>query len=105
MLSRSISTPFAVAVSRDIGGVPELTALFVIVTGLMGASVGQLLLHWLPLRSALARGALFGMGAHSLGVAAASRLGGEEGAIAGLVMIFAGISNVVLAPLVLWLMR
>ena len=105
MLSRSISTPFAVAVSHDIGGVPEMTALFVIVTGLMGASLGQLLLHWLPLRSALARGALFGMGAHSVGVAAASRLGGEEGAVAGLVMIFAGLSNVVLAPLLFWLMH
>jgi len=105
LLARSISTPFAVTVSRDIGGVPELTALFVILTGLIGASIGRLLLHWLPLRSQIARGALFGMGAHSVGVATASRLGGEEGAVAGLVMIFAGLSNVVLAPVLLYAMR
>jgi len=105
ILARSVSTPFAVAVSRDIGGVPELTALFVILTGLIGASIGRLLLRWLPLRSGIARGALFGMGAHSVGVASASRLGSEEGAIAGLVMIFAGLSNVVLAPLLLYAMR
>ena len=104
LLARSISTPFAVVVSRDIGGIPELTALFVILTGLIGASIGRLVLYWLPLRSTIARGALFGMGAHSVGVARASRLCGEEGAVAGLVMIFAGLSNVMLAPVLLYVM-
>jgi len=104
LLARSISTPFAVTVSHDIGGVPELTALFVIVTGLAGASLGRLLLAWMPLSSSLARGALYGMGAHSVGVATATRLGEEEGAVAGLVMILAGLANVLLAPALYFLL-
>ena len=83
----------------DIGGVPELTAMFVILTGLCGASLGQALHRWLPLRYSLARGALFGMGAHGVGVATASRIGSEEGSIASLVMIMAGLFNVLAAPI------
>lgn len=33
LLPRSVATPFAVAVSSHVGGVPDLTAVFVIVTG------------------------------------------------------------------------
>jgi predicted murein hydrolase (TIGR00659 family) len=105
LLPRSVSTPFAMAVSGDIGGVPDLTAVFVVLTGVFGALLGQVLLAWLPLRTALARGALFGMGAHGAGVAQARRVGGEEGAIASLVMILAGVSNVLAAPLLAMVLR
>jgi Putative effector of murein hydrolase len=54
----------------------------------------------LPVRTSLARGALFGMDAHSAGVAQARQVGGEEGAIASLVMILAGLCNVLAAPLI-----
>lgn len=105
LLPRSVSTPFAMAVSGDIGGIPDLTAVFVVLTGVFGAMLGQLVLALLPLRSALARGALFGMGAHGAGVAQANRVGQEEGAIASLVMILAGLSNVLAAPLLALALR
>lgn len=99
LLPRSITTPFAIVVSGDVGGVPDLTAVFVILTGVFGAATGGLLLRWLPLRSSLARGALFGMGAHGAGVAKAMAVGEEEGSIAGLTMVLAGLLNVTVAPL------
>jgi len=95
---RSVTTPFAMDVSGRIGGVPELTAVFVIITGICGSLFGQLLLKLLPVRSAMARGALFGMGAHGMGVAKARELGESEGAVAGLVMVMAGLFNVAAAP-------
>jgi len=101
LMPRSTTTPFAMAVSDEIGGVPDLTALFVILTGVCGAAMGEVMLKWLPLRSALARGALYGMGAHGAGVAAANQIGREEGSIAGLVMILAGLMNLVAAPFIL----
>jgi predicted murein hydrolase (TIGR00659 family) len=102
LLPRSVTTPFAMAVSDDIGGVPDLTALFVIVTGIAGAAIGEVMLKWLPLSSSTARGALFGMGAPGAGVARAHQIGGEEGSIAGLVMILAGLLNVLAAPVLAW---
>jgi predicted murein hydrolase (TIGR00659 family) len=100
LLPRSFSTPFAMTVSKDIGGVPDLTAIFVVITGVAGAALGDRLLNILPVRSALARGALFGMGAHGAGVARAGQIGSEEGSIAGLVMVLVGLFNVLMAPLV-----
>jgi predicted murein hydrolase (TIGR00659 family) len=98
LLPRSISTPFAMTVSGDIGGVPNLTAIFVIATGVIGAVLGEVLLARLPLRSALARGALFGMGAHGVGTTKAYEIGKEEGSVAGLIMVLVGVFNVVAAP-------
>ena len=105
LLPRSISTPFAMAISQNIGGVPDLTALFVVITGVMGAALGENLLAILPLKSSLARGALFGMGAHGAGVARANQIGVEEGSVAGLVMVLVGLVNVLAAPLLALLLK
>jgi predicted murein hydrolase (TIGR00659 family) len=94
LLPRSISTPFAMDVSKDIGGTADLTAVFVIVTGVLGSIVGGFLADRLPLRSALARGAMLGVAAHGAGTAKANELGREEGSVAGLLMVLVGMLNV-----------
>ncbi|PTW47702.1 MULTISPECIES: LrgB family protein [Rhodovulum] len=99
LLPRSISTPFAMEVSADIGGLPDLTAVFVVMTGVLGAALGDVVLAWLPVRSALARGALLGVAAHGAGTARAHQIGPVEGSVAGLVMVLVGLLNVCLAPL------
>lgn len=87
LLPHSISTPFAMTISGEIGGTPDLTAMFVVVTGIIGAIVGTILLTWLPNCSPLARGALLGVGAHGAGTAKAHEFGRQEGSMAGLVMV------------------
>lgn len=100
LLPRSISTPFAMTISGEIGGAPDLTAVFVIVTGIVGALVGEIMLARFPIRSSLARGTLLGVGAHGAGTAKAHEIGREEGSVAGLVMVLVGLFNILLAPLV-----
>lgn len=100
LLPRSVTTPFAMDVSRAIGGVPDLTAVFVVVTGVAGAVIGDLILARVPVASTLARGALYGVGAHGAGTARAQQIGEREGAVAGLVMVLVGLLNVLAAPLV-----
>ena len=51
LLPRSITTPFAMEMSHDLGGVPELTAAFVMITGVFGAVIGGTLLRVLRLRT------------------------------------------------------
>ncbi|MCP3752731.1 LrgB family protein [Pseudomonas sp. SBB6] len=99
LVPRSITTPFAMPLAKDLGGVPELTAVFVMFTGVLGAMLGGVLLKYLPLRTPLARGALFGVGAHGAGVSRAHEVGGEEGSVAGLVMVLTGLLNLFAAPL------
>ena len=105
LLPRSMSTPFAMAVSGEIGGAPDLTAVFVIVTGILGIVIGDVVLAWWPIPSTLARGALLGIGAHGVGTAKAHEIGREEGSIAGLTMILVGLFNVLLAPLLAFGLR
>ncbi|WP_165230207.1 LrgB family protein [Aquisphaera insulae] len=105
LLPRSMSTPFAMIVSDRLGGSPDLTAIFVVMTGVVGPAMGEALLQHLPLRTAMARGALLGMGAHGAGVAKAHQLGDEEGSVAGVVMVLVGVVNVLAAPILAMLMR
>jgi predicted murein hydrolase (TIGR00659 family) len=105
LLPRSMSTPFAMAMSGDIGGVPDLTALFVVLTGILGAALGESILTRLPIRSALARGALLGMSAHGAGTAKAHEIGREEGSVAGLVMVLVGLFNLLAAPALAYCLR
>ncbi|MBF2935929.1 LrgB family protein, partial [Pseudomonas aeruginosa] len=48
----------------------------------------------------LARGALFGVGAHGAGTSRAYEFGDEEGSAAGLLMVLTGLFNLLVAPLV-----
>ncbi|OQS44766.1 LrgB family protein [Chromobacterium haemolyticum] len=97
---RSISTPFALATASGIGASPDLTAVFVVMTGVCGMLLGEVMLAWMPLRSSLARGALFGAAAHAAGTAKASELGAEEGVVASLTMMLGGLATVFAAPLI-----
>jgi predicted murein hydrolase (TIGR00659 family) len=98
LMTRSVSTPFALAVSDKIHAPRDLTALFVIATGVCGMMFGELVLALVPLRTRLARGALFGAAAHGVGTAKARELGSEEGVVASLTMMIAGVVMVLLAP-------
>jgi len=98
LMTRSVSTPFALAVCDKIHAPRDLTALFVIATGVCGMLFGELVLGVVPLRTRLARGALFGAAAHGVGTAKARELGSEEGVVASLTMMIAGVAMVLLAP-------
>lgn len=96
---RSVTTPFALEAERALGGSPDLTSLFVLLTGISGMFMGDLILRLLPrVRSKLAAGAIFGAGAHGSGVAKARQFGEVQAVVASLVMMIAGALNVVLAP-------
>jgi predicted murein hydrolase (TIGR00659 family) len=101
---RSITTPFALAAAKPIGGQPELVALFVVVTGVFGMAVGDVLFLRLAIREGMAKGAGFGAASHGAGTARSYELGPQEGVVASLVMMLSGIVTVLAAPLVGWVM-
>ena len=105
LMPRSLNTPFAMTVSNAIGGVPSLTAFFVVATGFVGTIAGDAMVSWLPVRSSLARGAFLGMSAHGAGTAKAYQLGREEGTVAGIVMILGGLVNVAVSPLLVLFLK
>ena len=98
LLTRSVSTPFAMAASGYFGGTPDISALCVLGTGVFGLLVGEAVQGWLGLRSSVSRGASLGAAAHAAGTAKAYELDAEVGAVSSLTMVFTGIAMVLLAP-------
>ncbi|HFP9221584.1 TPA: LrgB family protein [Raoultella planticola] len=101
---RSVTTPFALAAAKPIGGQPELVALFVVITGVFGMAVGDALFMRLAIREGIAKGAGFGAASHGAGTARSYELGPQEGVVASLVMMLSGVVMVLAAPLVRLLM-
>ncbi|HDG1709421.1 TPA: LrgB family protein [Kluyvera ascorbata] len=101
---RSITTPFALAAAKSLGGQPELVALFVVVTGVFGMAIGDVLFLRLAIREGMAKGAGFGAASHGAGTARSYELGPQEGVVASLVMMLSGVVMVMVAPLVGWIM-
>ncbi len=99
LLVRSVSTPFAMEATGSFGGVPELTAMMVLITGIIGMLVCEPLFKLMRIRTSLGKGVALGASAHGAGAAKATELGQQEGVIASLTMIFIGIAMVLGAPL------
>jgi putative effector of murein hydrolase len=99
LVARSISLPFAFVVSDEVLGSRNLTALFVVASGVVGIILGDLLIIVLRLRSAQAQGATLGAIAQVAGVARAHEYGTPAGVMASLTMIFTGALTVAIAPL------
>lgn len=97
---RSFTTPFALAAAKPLGGQAELVLLFVAITGVFGAAIGDRLFMRLSIRESIAKGAGFGAASHGAGTARSYELGQQEGVIACLVMMLSGVLMVLVAPLV-----
>ncbi len=100
MAPRSITTPLALAAAEVVGGIPTITAVLVIITGVMGMVMTSAYVERHGIRNTFARGMLFGVSAHGTGTAKAYEYGAETGAIASVSMILMGIFTTLLAPLV-----
>lgn len=102
LLPRSITTPIAMGVSDQIGGSAELTVVFVVITGVLGAALGMPLLGRLARRDPIASGFALGVTSHGIGTARAFEYSQTAGAFAGLGMGLNGALTAVLIPLAVW---
>lgn len=89
ILPRSITTPIAIEVSKEIGGLPTLTTVFVILTGVIGGVIGPMVIKGLSIKTPIAKGLALGMAAHGAGTNKAMEYGEQEGTFSTLAMIFA----------------
>ena len=98
---KSVTTPIAMGISEKIGGLPSLTAVLVIATGILGAVLARAILTLLRVSDPGTRGFALGVAAHGIGTARAFQVSQEMGAFAGLAMGVSGVLTAVLLPLAL----
>lgn len=101
---KSVTAPIAMGISEKIGGLPSLTAVLVVVTGILGAVIGTGLLRWLRIEDDGVKGVAMGVVSHGIGTARAFQVSREMGAFAGLAMALSAFASALLLPPVLgWL--
>lgn len=98
---KSVTSPIAIALAEQMGGIPALTAVFVMITGVLGAVLGPLLLDRAGVTSPAARGLSLGLSAHAIGTAQALQEHPEAGGFAALAMSLAGAFSALALPLLL----
>ena len=98
---KSVTAPVAMGISEKIGGIPALSAVFAVLTGMVGALSGKYVFDLLRISTYAsgfaARGFALGTSAHGIGAARAIHVDANAGAYAGLAL---GI-QVVLASLLM----
>ncbi|MEN7528529.1 MULTISPECIES: LrgB family protein [unclassified Cupriavidus] len=95
---KSVTIPIAMGVSEKIGGLPSLTAVLVMATGIIGAISATGLLNLLRVRDYTVRGFATGVAAHGIGTARAFQVSQEAGAFAALGMGLNGVLTAILVP-------
>jgi predicted murein hydrolase (TIGR00659 family) len=98
---KSATTPIAMAVAKEVGGVPSLTAVLVISTGVFGAVMARGILNVLRVTDVEARGFALGVASHGIGTARAFQVSEEMGAFAGLGMGLNGVFTAFIVPVLL----
>jgi len=95
---KSVTTAIAIGVSAKIGGIPSLTAVLVITTGLLGNAFAPELLNLFRVGDRIARGLATGVSSHGLGTARIITEDELAGAVSGLAMALNGVFTAVLLP-------
>lgn len=102
---KSVTAPVAMGISEQIGGLPSLTAVLVVLTGILGAIVGSRVFALLGIHDDSIKGVAMGVTAHGIGTARAFQLSTEMGAFSGLAMALSALLSAVLVPTLLELLQ
>ena len=100
LVPKSVTTPIGIEVSKQLGGVPEITVAAIIITGITGAIMAQVLFAVLKIKDKVAIGIAIGTSAHAVGTAKAIEMGETEGGMSGLAIGVAGLITVIIAPII-----
>jgi predicted murein hydrolase (TIGR00659 family) len=101
---KSTTAPVALGISEAIGGIPALTAVLVIITGVIGAVTVTPLMNLLRITDWRARGFAVGVAAHGIGTARAFQVNPVAGAYAGIAMALNALLTSLIVPLLVrWL--
>ena len=98
---KSVTAPVAMGISERLGGLPSLTAVLVILTGIIGAMLGPVVLNLLGIRDRSALGMAIGTASHGIGTARALQVNELAGAFSGLAMGLNALATALFLP-ILW---
>lgn len=91
MMSKSVTTPISLELTRSIGGIPSLAAFFTALTGMIGVLIAKPVLKWAGITDDWAIGLAVGTSSHAIGTASLNRISPVQTAASSVAMIVAGV--------------
>ena len=90
-IPKSVTTPIAIAVSQQLGGITSITVAAVIITGILGAIFAPLMTKIFRVNNRIAKGVAIGTCSHAVGTTKALEMGELEGAMSGVSIAVSGL--------------
>ena len=94
-LPKSITTAIGMGVSEELGGYVPVTVAIIIITGVLGSVIAELVLKIFRINEPVAKGIAIGTASHAVGTSKAMEIGRTEGAMSSLSIVVAGIITVI----------
>lgn len=95
LLPKSITTAIGMGVSEELGGIVTITVAVIIVTGVLGNIIAELVCKIFRIHEPVARGIAIGSASHAIGTARALEMGEMEGAMSSLSIAVSGLLTVI----------
>ena len=105
LVPKSVTTPIAMDISATIGGLPSLTVACVILTGILGATIGHKVLALAGVKNNIAIGLAIGSSSHALGTSSCIPISAVQVAFGSLAIALVGIATAILAPIIFPLLK
>ncbi len=97
LLPKSITTAIGMGVSEELGGYVTITVAVIVITGVLGNILGDLVCKVFGIHEPIAKGLALGTSAHAIGTAKAMEMGEVEGAMSSLSIAVSGVLTVACA--------
>lgn len=99
IIPKSVSTPIAIAIAGQIGGSSAITAVGVMIAGLIGSVFGFSILHWLGVRNVHAIGLTMGAVSHALGTGRCMEYSVKTGSYGSIALVGCGVLSSIFSPI------
>ena len=97
LISKSVTSPIAMAVTQQLGGIVPIIIPAVIFTGILGSIIAPSLIKLFKITNPIAQGVGIGTCSHAVGTTRAVALGEVQGAMSGIAMGLSGVITVLLS--------
>mgnify|MGYP000641698818 CR=1 FL=1 len=95
LLPKSITTAIGMGVSEELGGIVTITVAVIIITGVLGNMIADVVYRVFRIKEPVAKGLALGTASHAIGTAKAMEMGPVEGAMSSLAIAVAGLLTVI----------
>ncbi len=95
LLPKSITTAIGIGVSEELGGIVSITATAIIITGVLGNVIAEVVCKVFHIKEPIAKGIALGSAAHAIGTVKAMEMGEVEGAMSSLSIVITGLLTVI----------